>query len=135
MNKKKYITIGIIIIALILTTTFILIKTNNNKVSWIEEVLQSNNIEVMRIDCNNNQIKLDNNIIKEIEKYWNKLSDNGPWTGNNEACYEKIIINHDEKATELLIIDNSSLVLKTEDYNNYYVNAEELINYLNNQKH
>ncbi len=131
MTKKQYIILGVTILAIILIITLILI--NNKNTTWTKEIINSNSYEIYKTDCNNNETKLENSAMTTIDKYWNELSNNGPWIGE-DACYEKITIKYDINGIiqerEILIIDNSSVVLTTNNISYYYVNAENLIKVL-----
>ena len=120
MTKKQYTIIGITIIIFIILIAFILIKLN------------SNSYTITKIDCDNNKTKLDNNIMKKIDSTWKELSNNGPWLGDTNTCYETISIEYDKNGIiqkrEILILDNNSIVLRINNDDTYYVNATNLIN-------
>ncbi|MGN1312353.1 MAG: hypothetical protein ACI4U4_05045 [Bacilli bacterium] len=132
MSKKQYTIIGVSILIFIIIIVFILIKGQNN--TWTKEILTSTSYEIYKEDCNNNQTKLDNKVINNIDTYWKDLSNNGPWLGDNNNCYEKIIIKYDRNGIiqekELLLIDDKSVVLRVNNTDTYYVNADNLIKYL-----
>lgn len=132
MTKKQYTIIGITIIIFIILIAFILIK--GNKSSWTKEILNSNSYTITKIDCDNNNTKLDNNIMKKIDSTWKELSNNGPWLGDTNTCYETISIEYDKNGIiqkrEILILDNNSIVLRINNDDTYYVNATNLINSL-----
>ena len=136
MTKKQYTIIGITIIIFIILIAFILIK--GNKSSWTKEILNSNSYTITKIDCDNNKTKLDNNIMKKIDSTWKELSNNGPWTGDTNTCYEKITIKYDRNGIiqekEILILDNNSVVLRVNNTDTYYVNASNLVTYLKSVK-
>ena len=94
MTKKQYIIIGITILIFIILIAFILIK--GNKSTWTKEILNSNSYTITKIDCNNNETKLDNSIMNKIDSTWKELSNNGPWLGDTNTCYETISIEYDK---------------------------------------
>lgn len=130
MTKKQYTIIGITILIFIILIVFILIK--GNKSSWTKEILNSNSYTITKIDCDNNKTKLDNSIMNKIDSTWKELSNNGPWLGNTNTCYETISIEYDKNGIiqkrEILILDNNSIVLRINNDDTYYVNATNLIN-------
>lgn len=132
MTKKQYTIIGITILIFIIIIAFILIK--GNKSTWTKEILNSNSYTITKIDCNNNETKLDNSIMNKIDSTWKELSNNGPWLGDTNTCYETISIEYDKNGIiqkrEILILDNNSIVLRINNNDTYYVNATNLINSL-----
>lgn len=130
MTKKQYTIIGITILIFIILIAFILIK--GNKSTWTKEILDSNSYTITKIDCNNNEAKLDNSIMNKIDSSWKELSNNGPWLGDTNTCYETISIEYDNNGIiqkrEILILDNNSIVLRINNNDTYYVNATNLIN-------
>ena len=132
MTKKQYTIIGITILIFIILIAFILIK--GNKSSWTKEILNSNSYTITKIDCDNNKTKLDNSIMNKIDSTWKELSNNGPWLGDTNTCYETISIEYDKndiiQKREILILDNNSIVLRINNDDTYYVNATNLINSL-----
>ena len=132
MTKKQYTIIGINILIFIILIAFILIK--GNKSTWTKEILNSNSYTITKIDCDNNKTKLDNSIMKKIDSTWKELSNNGPWLGDTNTCYETISIEYDKNGIiqkrEILILDNNSIVLRINNDDTYYVNATNLINSL-----
>ena len=132
MTKKQYTIIGITILIFIILIAFILIK--GNKSTWTKEILNSNSYTITKINCNNNETKLDNSIMNKIDSTWKELSNNGPWLGDTNTCYETISIEYDKNGIiqkrEILILDNNSIVLRINNNDTYYVNATNLINSL-----
>ena len=132
MTKKQYTIIGITILIFIILIAFILIK--GNKSSWTKEILNSNSYTITKIDCDNNKTKLDNSIMNKIDSTWKELSNNGPWLGDTNTCYETISIEYDKNGIiqkrKILILDNNSIVLRINNNDTYYVNATNLINSL-----
>lgn len=130
MTKKQYIIIGVTILIFIIIIAFILLKGQNN--TWTKEILNSNSYTITKIDCNNNETKLDNSIMNKIDSIWKELSNNGPWLGDTNTCYETISIEYDKNGIiqkkEILILDNNSIVLRVNNSDTYYVNATNLIN-------
>ena len=132
MTKKQYTIIGITILIFIILIAFILIK--GNKSTWTKEILNSNSYTITKIDCDNNKTKLDNSIMNKIDSTWKELSNNGPWLGDTNTCYETISIEYDKNGIiqkrEILILDNNSIVLRINNDDTCYVNATNLINSL-----
>lgn len=126
--KKNY-TYIILGILLLIIVGIIIYFNKENKTNWTKDFLNTT-YNINYLDCNNNNKTLDNNILNKIDNGWSKLSNNGPWTGNNNVCYDKITITTSNKSAELLIIDESSLVLKIDNNETYYTNAGNLITYL-----
>ena len=130
MTKKQYIIIGVTILIFIIIISFILIKNKNT--TWTKEILSSNSYTITKTDCNNNETKLDNSIMNKIDSSWKELSNNGPWLGDTNTCYETISIEYDKNGIiqkrEILILDNNSIVLRFNNSDTYYVNATNLIN-------
>lgn len=130
MTKKQYIIIGVTILTFIIIISFILIKNKNT--TWTKEILSSNSYTITKTDCSNNETKLDNSIMNKIDSSWKELSNNGPWLGDTNACYETIAIEYDKNGIiqkrEILILDNNSIVLRFNNSDTYYVNATNLIN-------
>ena len=131
MTKKQYTIIGITILIFIILIAFILIK--GNKSTWTKEILNSNSYTITKIDCDNNKTKLDNSIMNKIDSTWKKLSNNGPWLGDTNTCYETISIEYDKNGIiqkrEILILDNNSIVLRINNDDTYYVNATNLFRF------
>ena len=76
-----------------------------------------------------------NEVLNEISKKLNNISDNGPWTGDNNKCYSSLIISFSkENQIEYItikLIDNNSFVFSTSGNDRYYTNSAELNNYIN----
>ena len=131
MKNKKIILIILPIIILLVIGVLLLSKKQNN---WIDNILKED-YEIYTLKCDGTTNILNNDVLKEIKKKWNKLSDNGPFLGDLNTCYKKIIINYNNDIVDIEIINNNSLILKesnTSDYYTYYTNADSLISYLNN---
>lgn len=131
MKNKKIILIILPIIILIVIGVLLLSKKQNN---WIDNILKED-YEIYTLKCDGTTNILNNDVLKEIKKKWIKLSDNGPFLGDLNTCYKKIIINYNNDIVDIEIINNNSLILKesnTSDYYTYYTNADSLISYLNN---
>ena len=132
MTKKNYLIIGCTIVFFVIVIIFILV-TNNNK-DWTSDIKKSASYEIVMTDCEGRQKTLDNNVLNTISNKWKKLSNNGPWTGNINNCYPTVTISYENKGIiqkkEILIIDNSSIVLTTNSGSTYYVNATDINNYL-----
>lgn len=131
MKNKKLLLFVLPITILIIIGVFLLTKKQNN---WIDNILKED-YEINTLECDGTTNILNKNVLKEIKKNWNKVSDNGPFLGDLNSCYKKIIINYNNDIADIEIIDNSSLILKDSnntDYYTYYTNADNLIAYLNN---
>lgn len=135
MTKKNYIVLGVT--AFILLGVIILILLNKQNDNWIKDILNTD-YNIYYIDCDNNENLLDKEVLNKIETYWIELSNNGPWTGNNNVCYDTINIRYDNnnvvQKIEIKIIDNDSIVLSTSTNSTYYNHANNLITYLNSFK-
>lgn len=131
MKNKKIILIILPIIILLVIGVLLLSKKQNN---WIDNILKED-YEIYTLKCDGTTNILNNDVLKEIKKKWIKLSNNGPFLGDLNTCYKKIIINYNNDIVDIEIINNNSLILKesnTSDYYTYYTNADNLISYLNN---
>lgn len=131
MKNKKIILIALPVIILIAIGVLLLSKKQNN---WIDNILKED-YEIYTLECDGTTNILNKDVLKEIKNNWNKLSDNGPFLGDLSTCYKKIIINYNNDIADVEIINNSSLILKESnenDYYTYYTNADNLISYLNN---
>lgn len=131
MNKKMCIIIGsIIVIAIITIILFIAFLPKNNDASWTKEILNSDNYEITMTDCNSRQKNLSKDLIDTIEKKWNTLSNNGPWTGDSNICYLNVTFSYENHSIinqiQLQIIDDDSLVLTSRNNSTYYVNSKEI---------
>ena len=129
MKNKKIILIILPIIILLVIGVLLLTKKQNN---WIDNILKED-YEIYTLKCDGTTNILNNDVLKEIKKKWIKLSDNGPFLGDLNTCYKKIIINYNNDISDIEIINNNSLILKesnTSDYYTYYTNADNLISYL-----
>lgn len=135
MNKNKYIILIIIALIFIIPITIILLN-NKNKVNWIEEVKKSNSYQITINNCNGKEVIVPNEIINEIPNKLNNISDNGPWTGDNNKCYNNLTISYTKDNRidyiTIKIIDDNSFVLSTINSDRYYVDAKELNNYIKN---
>lgn len=135
MDKKKYITLIITIIIFIAIIAVILINSNN-KTNWIEKVKASDTYQINISNCNSKEITVPNETIDEIAKKLDNISDNGPWTGDNNKCYTTLTIsyNYDDKIEYITIkiIDDNSFTLSTNGSDRYYTNSKELNTYINN---
>ena len=133
MNKKNYLIIGSI--AVIFIITIIIILTSQNKNNWTHEVINAQNYQISMLDCNGREKTLDKNTINTISEKWGELSNNGPWTGNNNACYTTITISYETNGIintkEILIIDNTSIAFIEATDSIYYTNANDIISHLN----
>ena len=77
-------------------------------------------------------------VLNKIDTYWKELSNNGPWTGNNDICYDTISVRYDNnnvmQKIDIQIIDNDSIVLKSNNNTTYYNHANNLVTYLRSIK-
>lgn len=135
MNKKNYLIIGLTISAFVIAIITILIL-NNNKGDWTTDILKASSYEIRIINCNGREKELEQNVLTTLSDKWNTLSNNGPWTGNTNTCYTTITISYDNngivKQKQILLIDETSLVLDLGTNTIYYTNAKDIIDYLNN---
>lgn len=135
MNKKNYLIIGLTISAFVIAIITILIL-NNNKGDWTTDILKASSYEIRIINCNGREKELEQNVLTTLSGKWNTLSNNGPWTGNTNTCYTTITISYDTngivKQKQILLIDETSLVLDLGTNTIYYTNAKDIIDYLNN---
>ena len=135
MNKKNYLIIGLAISAFVIAIITILIL-NNNKGDWTTDILKASSYEIRIINCNGREKELEQNVLTTLSDKWNTLSNNGPWTGNTNTCYTTITISYDNngivKQKQILLIDETSLVLDLGTSTIYYTNAKDIIDYLNN---
>lgn len=134
MNKKKYMTVGGTILLFVIIIVVILLQ-GNKKDAWMKEVLNSEDYQITMTNCSNRTTKFPKETIKELFNKWNQLSDNGPWTGDNNKCYPKVTINYSKdgivKHQEFILIDDSSLAISSSNGYWYYTNSSEINNYLN----
>lgn len=135
MSKNKYITL-IITIIIFITIIIVILLNSNNKTNWIEKVKASDTYQINISNCNSKEVTLPNETIDEIEKKLNNISDNGPWTGDNNKCYTKVTISYETnnkiEYITIKIIDETSFVLSTNNNDRYYTNSKELNTYINN---
>jgi len=134
MNKKNYLIIGGIILIFAIAIIAILLSGNNNN-DWTTDIKEAQNYQMIMTDCNGRQKELDKNTLNTLANKWNNLSNNGPWTGNTTACYTTLAISYDTngivKQKNIILIDESTLVLDLNTTTIYYTNASDIINYLN----
>jgi len=134
MNKKNYFIIGGTILFFLIIIILILTK-NDNKINWTKEILESTKYEITMTDCNGREIILPKETVKEIFNKWDKLSDNGPWTGDNTKCYKTATITFEKEgivqSREILLLNNSELAVNLNEGYRYYTNSTEINKYLN----
>lgn len=134
MNKKQYIIVGITILLFIIAIAAILLNKNNQE-SWMTQILNSQEYEITIENCNNKKTTLPKETVEELFSKWEELSNNGPWMGNNNTCYKTVTISTENNGiieeTEILLIDDTSLVLNINNSSTYYTNALHINNYLN----
>ena len=133
MSKKQYIIIGITIL-LFIGVIIAIMLSNKNKSNWATEILNSDKYEITMENCNNQKKELPKEALKELSQKWEELSNNGPWMGNNNTCYKKIIINYEKnnviQEVEIELIDDTSLVLNINNTRTYYTKSSNINNYL-----
>lgn len=134
MNKKQYTIIGITILLFVAIIVFILLNSNNQD-SWITEILKSEKYEITMENCSSQKKTLPNETLQELSNKWNEISNNGPWMGNNNTCYKKMTINYEKNSAiqqiEILLVDDTSLVLNINNSSTYYTNSSNINSYLN----
>lgn len=134
MDKKSYLIIGGTILIFVIAIISIFL-TGNQKEDWTTDILSSNSYQITMIDCNDRQKKLDNDVLTKLKDKWSTLSNNGPWTGDNNTCYTTVTISYDTngivREKQILLIDDNSIVLDLNTTTIYYTNAKEIIEYLN----
>ena len=134
MTKKQYLTIYITIGIFIIIIAFILLK-GNNKNNWLTTITKSNNYTITMKDCNDREVTLPRDTLTKISDNWNELSDNGPWTGNSDECYKTLTITYELndiiETKQILLIDNTSLVLQDLKSTRYYTNSKKINDMLN----
>ena len=129
--KKKNIILFIILIAVLLII-FLSLKLIKPK-SWIDNILKYD-YEIYTLECDGTTNVLDKKELIEIKKKWKGLSNNGPFLGNINTCHKKIIIDYNGNIADIEIVDDTSIIVKehnNDDYYIYYTNAKDLINYIN----
>lgn len=135
MEKKKHITLIITTIIFIIIIAVILIS-GKTKTNWIEKVKTSDTYQININNCNGKEIIVPNETIDKIEEKLKNISDNGPWTGDNNKCYTTLTIsysnNNNIEYITIKTVDNNSFVLSTNGSDRYYTDSKELNNYINN---
>ena len=136
MSKKKYIVIGITALIFIIAIIIVLVMGKTGS-SWKNEILSSNNYEIIMKDCNDTQTTFPKETVKEVLNKLNNISDNGPFTGDNNACYNTVTISYEKNSiinsVEIKIIDKSSITININNTVRYYTNATDVVSYLNEQ--
>ena len=116
----------------------VLILINKQNSNWTKDILNTNNYNIYYLDCNNTETILNKEVLNKIDTYWKDLSNNGPWTGNNDICYDTISVRYDNnnvmQKIDIQIIDNDSIVLKSNNNTTYYNHANNLVTYLRSVK-
>lgn len=134
MNKKNYIIIGSAILFFVIAIAVILI-IGNKKTDWTSDIREAQKYQMIIKNCNGREKELDKNLLDELSSKWNSLINNGPWTGDENACYTTLTISYETngvvKRKQITIIDDTSLVLDLNTQTIYYTNGQEIINYLN----
>lgn len=135
MNKKKYIIILSTLSIFIITIIIIITVNSKGKINWIKEVEKSNNYQITINNCNEKEVIVPNEVLKEIANKLNNISDNGPWTGDNDKCYNNLSISYSKENQiqyiTIKLIDDNSFVLSTNTSEQYYTNSKELNSYIN----
>ena len=115
-----------------------MILINKQNSNWTKDILNTNNYDIYYVDCNNTETILNKEVLNKIDTYWKELSNNGPWTGNNDVCYDTISVRYDNnnvmQKIDIQIIDNDSIVLKSNNNTTYYNHANNLVAYLRSVK-
>ena len=130
MKKNKIILIIIPVVVLAIILILLLTKKENN---WVDNILKED-YEIYSLSCDGTTNVLNEKALKEIKKNWHNLSNNGPFLGNLDTCYKKILINYNNDVVDIEIIDESSIIFKeSNNINNYtyYTNASTLVKELN----
>lgn len=134
MDKKNYLIIWGTMLVFIIAIVAILLSGKNNS-DWTTDIKEAQNYQMIITDCNDRQKELDKSTLNTLSDKWDVLSNNGPWTGDTTACYTTLTISYDTngivKQKNIIIIDESTLVLDVDANTIYYTNASEIINYLN----
>lgn len=133
MNKKNYIiNATILLLATCIAIYFIFFKNTYDK--WMTDILNADSYSVTMTKCNDTEVTLPNNVVQEIFDNWSKASDNGPWTSNNNSCYDKVNItyikNNKINNREILLISKDNIVTHLDGMDKYFVNTKEINNYL-----
>lgn len=135
MNKKNYLITGGTILIFLISIIAILFSNSQKNNNWTTEIKNSQNFQITMKDCNGREKELSDNILDTISNKWHFLSNNGPWTGDTNTCYTTVTFSYDNngiiKQKQILIIDDSSIVLRIESSNTYYTNANNIIDELN----
>ena len=129
-NNNKYIITFFLILILIFATVLLLNRKNN----LIDSLIKNSNYEINSLSCDGTTKVLDKKVLKEIKNNLKDLNNNGPFLGDLNTCYRKIIINYNNNLLDIEIVNKSSIIIKeskNSQYYTYYTNAENLINYLN----
>lgn len=130
-KKKKYI---IIILSILIITIAIFLLLNFKKTSLINNIIKGNNYEISSMSCDGTTKVLDKGVLKEIKKHLKELNNNGPFLGDLNTCYPKIIVNYGNDLLDIEIISKSAIIIKESkknEYYTYYIKADKLIEYLN----
>lgn len=134
MNRKTYFIIGSAIAVIIIAITIFAFLSPKSNSSWLGEITNANSFEIIMSDCNGREKTLSKDVITNISNNWNKLSNNGPWMGDNNKCYKTVTISYENNGIinekEILLIDETSLVLSSSGSSTYYTNASEIRSYL-----
>lgn len=131
-RNKILILLGVSLLFIIAITVIILNKDRNTLLSKIKS---SDNYKIILENCDNTTKEIDKTNLETIEEKLKSISDNGPWLGNTNTCYQKISINYENdniiQKLEIDVIDTSSIVITESKTSEYYTNATEFINYIN----
>ena len=132
VEKKSYFIIGGTILFFVIVIGFILLNKEDG--DWTTEIKNAQSYQIIMNECDGIEQVLDNNVLDELSTKWNKLSNNGPWTGDTSVCYTTVTLNYENngivKKKELVIIDDETIVLKQNTNTVYYTNASDVISYL-----
>lgn len=134
MTKKNYLVMGIVILIFLIIILYIFIIRKDTSLK--KEILSSQDYEIAMKNCNEVQTTFPKETVKKVLNKLDNISDNGPFTGNSDTCYNTITITYDKNGIinyiEIKIIDTSSITIKLNGTTRYYTNAKEVIDYLNN---
>ena len=129
MKIKK---IAVIILPIILLIVIGILILTNKQDNWIDKILKTD-YEIYSLSCDGTTNILNKEVLKDIKNNWKNLSNNGPFLGNLNTCYKKIIIDYNNNVVDIEIVDKNSIIIKknsNDDFYTYYTNANNLINEL-----
>ena len=107
MNKKNYLITGGTILIFLISIIAILFSNNQKNNNWTTEIKNSQNFQITMKDCNGREKELSDNILDTMSNKWHLLSNNGPWTGDTNTCYNTVTISYDNNG----IIKQKQMIL------------------------